>query len=166
MTPKALSNWDPSWDQKPEIAQTKAFVMRLDARASTRPIHGEGETPAEIKELFDGVAYQKGASVLHMMESYLGEEAFRKGVNAYLERYANGTATSENFWMELEKASGKPVTSIMQSYVFNAGFPLVSLACKGPSCNVRQQRFGMNGRATWTVPLCTRTLSSASSSLA
>ena len=159
MTPKALTNWDPKWDQKPEIADTKAFVMRLDARASTRPIHGKGETPAEIKELFDGVAYQKGASVLHMMESYLGEDAFRKGVNAYLERYANGNATSENFFAELEKASGKPVSPIMQSYVFNAGFPLVSLTCKGSSCQLQQERFGISGRETWTIPLCTRSLS-------
>jgi aminopeptidase N len=166
MTPKALANWDPQWDQKPEIAQTKAFVMRQDARASTRPIHGKGETPAEIKELFDGVAYEKGASVLHMMESYLGEDAFRKGVNAYLERYANGNATSENFWAELEKASGKPVAPIMKSYVFNAGFPLVSLACKGAGCEVRQERFGMDGRGSWRVPLCMRSLASTGSASA
>jgi len=45
--------------------------------------------------------------------------------------------------------------------VFNAGFPLVSLACKGNSCDVQQERFGMSSRATWTIPLCTRSLSSA-----
>lgn len=163
MTPKALSNWDPTWDQKPEIAQTKAFVMRMDARASTRPIHGKGETPEEIKELFDGVAYEKGASVLHMMESYLGEDAFRKGVNAYLERYANGNATSENFFAELERASGKPVSPIMKSFVFNAGFPLVSLVCKGASCDLDQERFShpLGLAPIWTIPVCTRSLSSA-----
>jgi aminopeptidase N len=162
MTPKALAAWDPSWDQKPEIAQTKAFVMRVDARSSTRPIHGKGETPAEIKELFDGVAYQKGASVLHMMEHYLGEAAFRKGVNAYLERYANGNATSENFWAELEKASGKPVSPIMQNYVLTAGVPLVSLTCKGSSCDLHQERYGKNESrsSSWTIPVCMRSLQS------
>jgi aminopeptidase N len=164
MTPKALSAWDPTWDQKPEIANTKAGVMRLDSRASTRPIHGTAETPAEIKELFDGVAYEKGASVLHMMESYLGEEAFRKGVNAYLERYANGNATSEDFWAELEKASGKPVAPIMQSYVYNAGVPLITATCKAERCTVRQERFGMSSRAKWTIPVCSRAVSSTTKS--
>jgi aminopeptidase N len=56
------------------------------------------ETPAQIEESFDAIAYEKGGAVLRMLEYYVGPELFRKGINAYLEKYAYGNATTENFW--------------------------------------------------------------------
>jgi aminopeptidase N/puromycin-sensitive aminopeptidase len=163
MTPKALESWNPAKDQKSEIARQKAFVLEADARASTRPIRANGETPAEIKQLFDGIAYEKGASVLHMMEAYLGEETFRKGINAYLGRYQNGNATSEDFWTELERASGRPVSRIMTSFVNQAGAPVVSFACSAQKCEFKQQRYQTKTGAkqkssTWSMPICMRTV--------
>ena len=58
--------------------------MNTDSLANTRPIHQAAETPAQIQELFDGIAYGKAAAVLRMLEAYLGEETFRAGVNAYI----------------------------------------------------------------------------------
>ena len=58
---------------------------------NTRPIHQAAETPAQIQELFDGIAYGKAASVLRMLEAYLGEETFRAGVNEYLKEHPTAT---------------------------------------------------------------------------
>ena len=57
----------------------------MDSLANTRPIHQAAETPAQIQELFDGIAYGKAAAVLRMIEAYVGRETFRAGVNAYLQ---------------------------------------------------------------------------------
>ena len=72
-----------------------AGTLNVDSLANTRPIHQAADTPAQIQELFDGIAYGKAAAVLRMLESYLGEETFRAGVNAYLQQhqYANATAS-------------------------------------------------------------------------
>ena len=59
--------------------------------------------------MFDGIAYEKGAAVLRMVESWVGEEPFRAGVNAYIDRFKSGNARAEDFWGTLTKVTGKPV---------------------------------------------------------
>ena len=76
--------------------------------------HMPAESPAEIEELFDPIAYEKGAAVLRMIEAYVGADAFRQGVNQYLETHAYGNATSEDFSKALAATSGKPVERILQ----------------------------------------------------
>ena len=57
--------------------------------------------------MFDGITYEKGGAVLSMLESYVGPEVFRKGVNAYLRAHANGNATSADFWQAEAQVSGQ-----------------------------------------------------------
>ena len=83
---------------------------RCDRRG---PIRAKASTPAEINELFDAIAYEKGAAVLRMVESWVGAEAFRTGVNAYVERFKYGNARAEDFWDTLAKSTGKPVDRVM-----------------------------------------------------
>ena len=73
-------------------------ALALDSLKSTRPIHADVTTPAQIDEAFDAIAYQKGAAVIRMVESYVGADSFRKGINAYLQAHAYGNGTSQDFW--------------------------------------------------------------------
>ncbi|MBF5041092.1 M1 family metallopeptidase [Aggregicoccus sp. 17bor-14] len=168
MARKPVQAWDPKWDQALEAALDAAGVAEVDSLSTTRPILANGETPGEIKELFDGIAYQKGAAVLGMLEAYLGPDTFRDGVRAYLARYQNGNATAEDLWTELTRVSKKPVDRIMKSYVTQAGLPRIAVRnrCEGDRTKVtlRQQRFLSNpGSAPkgasaelWQVPVCLR----------
>jgi aminopeptidase N len=167
MARKPLQDWDPSWDQEIEAARASAAVLGVDSLASTRAIRAKAETPAEIKEMFDGVSYQKGAAVLRMLEGYLGPQTFRAGVNAYVARYQNGSATAEDLWSELASVSGKATREIMASFVDQAGAPLVRgethCADGRGTLELAQQRFfddpkgGMRATAErWTVPVCVR----------
>src|SRR4029077_21139380 len=98
-------------------------IIAVDTLAPARAIHGDPRTSAEIKEMFDGITYEKGGAVLRMLESYLGPETFRKGVNVYLQVHANGNATSADFWKAEAQVSGKPVDTIMPTYVMQPGVP-------------------------------------------
>jgi aminopeptidase N len=99
-----------------------------------------------------------------MLESYVGADTFRKGVNAYLQAHAYGNATSEDFAKALAGSSGKPVERILPTFVNQPGVPLldVSLACTGGKAAVtlKQQRFVMDtaqhepGR--WQIPVCVK----------
>src|SRR6266436_3506773 len=91
MSSKPLEKWKPEWNYDLDDVSGTGGTLNTDSLANTRPIHQAAETPGEIMELFDGIAYGKAASVLRMLESYLGEETFRAGVNAYLQehKYAN-----------------------------------------------------------------------------
>ena len=126
------------------------------------------ETPAQINEAFDAITYEKGAAVLRMVESYLGAETFRQGVNTYLQAHAYGNATSEDFWTTMAEASGKPVDRILPSFINQPGAPLleVSLQCVNDRAqlDISEQRFFLDPSAApprpaqrWQIPVCVKT---------
>lgn len=175
MERKPIRAWHPEWHLEDDEAATAQRVIGLDSLGAARAIHGDPRTSAEIKEMFDGITYQKGGAVLGMLESYVGPEVFHNGVNAYLKAHANGNATSVDFWQAVAKVSGKPVDKIMPTFVMQPGVPLVTV---GGSCSsskqtleLSQQRFllSSSGDSTkqeqvWSIPICTRTPANGGSS--
>ncbi|HVO60007.1 MAG TPA: M1 family aminopeptidase [Terriglobales bacterium] len=145
MSSKPIESWRPDWNINLDDVRDTGEALNLDSLQNTRPIHQPADTPAQIQELFDGIAYTKTAAVLRMLESYLGEERFKAGVNAYLQAHAYGNATQTDFWSALAKASDKPVDKIMPTFVDQPGAPLVSVSsqCDGEQTKVTlaQHRF-------------------------
>jgi aminopeptidase N len=167
MERKPIMAWHPEWRLEEDEAASAQSVIGLDSLSAARAIHGDPRTSAEIKEMFDGITYQKGAAVLGMLESYVGPDVFRKGVNAYLQAHANGNATSADFWQAMARVSGKPVDKIMPTFVMQSGVPLVTVS---GSCHVdhtplvvEQQRFYVSPQSAakapeqqWQIPVCTK----------
>ncbi len=87
MMSKPLKVWRPDWKVELDEVADNQTAMNRDSLQTTRPIRARASTPAEISELFDPIAYEKGAAVLRMIEEWVGEQAFQKGVNAYIERF-------------------------------------------------------------------------------
>jgi aminopeptidase N len=164
MANKPLAAAHPDWNVEVDEAQETQKALALDALAATRPIHAEVAAPAEIDEAFDAIAYEKGASVLRMIESYVGADTFRNGVNAYLQAHAYANATSEDFWKSLSASSGKPVERILPTFVSQPGVPLVevSLSCANnqSSVTLTQQRLTIDGARSdggrWQIPVCVK----------
>jgi aminopeptidase N len=131
MSHKPVKAWKPEWhDERGEIQETGGS-LGTDSIASVRAIRAKAETPAEIATLFDGIAYGKAASVLRMVEAYVGPEVFQKGANAYLEKHAYGNATAEDFWNQMAATSEKPIDGIMASFTQQSGAPLVTVLKTG-----------------------------------
>ncbi len=167
METKPVAKWKPEWNYNLDDVSGTGGTLNVDSLANTRPIHQAAETPAQIQELFDGIAYGKAASVLRMLESYLGEETFRAGVNAYLKEHQYANATADDFWDAQAKISKKPVDKIMPTWVKQAGVPIVNVKaqCSGNSTSVTltQQRyyvdrakFEAGNDQLWQIPLCLR----------
>jgi aminopeptidase N len=169
MEKRPLAAAKPEWNVEVDEALDTQRAMDLDALASTRPIHSPVETPGEIEGSFDRIAYEKGASVMRMVEGYLGAEPFRKGVNVYIEKHAYGNATSEDFWTTMAASSGKPIDRILPTFVNQPGVPLVEarLVCNAgqPQLALATRRFFVNpamasataGNTKWQIPVCTKT---------
>ena len=121
-----LAAWKPEWHIAVDEATETQTALTLDSLQSTRPIHAKVETPGEIEEAFDAIAYEKGAAVLRMIESYVGPEPFRKGINSYLQGYAYGNAASEDFWSAIARSTDKPVDKILATFVNQPGLPLIT----------------------------------------
>ena len=167
MERKPIRAWHPEWHLEDDEAATAQRVIGQDSLSAARAIHGDPRTSAEIKEMFDGITYQKGGAVLGMLESYVGPEVFRSGVNAYLKAHANGNATSADFWQAMAKVSGKPVDKIMPTFVMQPGVPLVTVSgsCSGgkQTLELSQQRFLLSSSGddakqdqVWSIPICTK----------
>jgi len=170
MSSKPIEAWKPEWNFNLDDVSNTGSTLNTDSLANTRPIHQAAETPAQIQELFDGIAYGKAAAVLRMLEAYLGEDMFRAGVNAYLQKHRYANATAGDFWDAQARTSKKPVDKIMPTFVTQAGVPIVNVKaqCSGNSTSVplEQRRF-YNDREkfqepndqTWEVPLCLKSSS-------
>ncbi|HVH87452.1 MAG TPA: M1 family metallopeptidase, partial [Terriglobales bacterium] len=145
--------------------------LNLDALKNTRPIRQKAETPDEINELFDGIAYGKAAAVLRMVEHHVDPELFRRGVQNYLRAHSYGNATAEDFWNAIALAAKKPADKIMSSFVAQAGEPLLHVAQESDGqLSISQERFFSDRQLlgtvdqTWSVPVCWRSLSRDASS--
>lgn len=165
MSSKPIQKWKPEWNFDLDDVSGTGGTLNVDALDNTRPIHQAAETPAQIQELFDGIAYGKAAAVLRMLESYLGEETFRAGINAYLKQHQYANATAEDFWDTQAKTSKKPVDKIMPTWVKQAGEPIINVKaqCSGNSTNVTvtQQRYYFDrskfespNDQLWQIPVC------------
>jgi aminopeptidase N len=170
---KPMEAWKPGWhNSQSEIAETDG-ALTTDSISSIRPIRSNANTPAEIDALFDGIAYEKAASVLRMVEAYVGKDLYRKGVNEYLQAHAYGNATAEDFWNAMTRATGKPVDKIMKSFIDQPGAPEITVrsTCSGGVTKVTlwQQRFYVDGSVTtgisetWQIPVALRAAGSKTS---
>jgi aminopeptidase N len=165
MSSKPIKAWKPEWNFDLDDVSETGGTMDMDSLANTRPIHQAADTPAQITELFDGIAYGKAAAVLRMLESYLGEETFRAGVNAYIQQHQYANATANDFWGAQAKTSKEPVDQIMPTFVKQAGVPIIDVKsqCSGNSTTVTldqrryyydREKFQAPNDELWQVPLC------------
>ena len=84
---QGVANYHPDWEMESQFLTMDLHrVMALDSTVNSHPIVQEVAHPDQITEIFDTISYAKGASVLRMLEQFMGEELFRKGVHVFLER--------------------------------------------------------------------------------
>ena len=172
MSSKPVQAWKPEWNFNLDDVSGTGGTLNTDSLANTRPIHQAAETPGQIIELFDGIAYGKAASVLRMLESYLGEQTFRAGVNAYIEKHQYANATADDFWGAQAQISKKPVDQIMPTFVKQAGAPFINVKsqCSGNTTTVTldQRRYYYDrvklqapNDELWQIPMCMKSSTGA-----
>ncbi len=159
---KATAALNPEWGFWRDFVAQNAGAFNLDALASTHPVSVEAKNADEASERFDAITYTKGAAVLRMIEGYLGEDVFREGVRGYLRRYAEANASADDFWRELDEASGQDVTAIANAWIKEPGHPLVQCDAReidgGTLVTLSQSRYFSDPEARptgqrWPVPL-------------
>ncbi len=153
---KPLALWKPAWRVELNEAADTQLAIGTDAQRSTRAIRQRVETPDEINEVFDSIAYEKTAGVLRMIEEYVGLEPFQQAVRSYVRRHAFANAAGEDFWSELARVTGKPVDRVLRSYVTSTGTPVLSVEARCvqgvTELTLTQERFVVASEAAAQVP--------------
>ena len=155
---KCIDAYRPDWKVWLTFSGDRVHSMETDALAATRPIEIPVASPEEANAMFDSLTYEKGASILRMLEQYLGEEAFRLGVANYLKENAYGNTDGEDLWSALEEASGEPVMEIMDTWIFQGGFPRLGVEGEPGAYTLTQEQFRYLGEGDkqWKLPVLLR----------
>jgi puromycin-sensitive aminopeptidase len=167
-----VDSFRPNWQRWVTFGLSRSNAMVTDELASTRPIEYPVIRPEDAQGMFDVLTYEKGAAVLRMLERYLGTPIFLEGLRRYLEAHLFGNAETTDLWDAIEDASGEPVRSTMDSWIFQGGHPLVRASLRsseeGTFLDLSQQPFRLGPPplppkedsigSDWQVPLQVRTV--------
>ncbi|MBX9685149.1 MAG: M1 family metallopeptidase [Candidatus Obscuribacterales bacterium] len=163
MAAKCVDAWKRHWGVWDKFALARGTAMRTDALQSTRPIQFKVEHPDEAQAMFDVLTYEKGCSVMRMLEQYVGEELFRQGIALYMARHAYGNTRGEDLWAALSETSKQDVAKIMEGWVYKPGFPVLSVSTGDTAGSIvlSQSPFKFLSQAVdqtqvWTVPVFMR----------
>jgi puromycin-sensitive aminopeptidase len=151
----------PNWERWVSFGLEREAALAVDGLHSTRPIEYQVGSPEDADAMFDVLTYQKGGSVLRMLEQYLGAEVFRDGVRRYLGDHSYANTVTADLWEALESESGKPVRSVMDSWILQGGHPVVTSS----GSTLTQEPFAYGPRPAqssigerWSVPVLVRSL--------
>ncbi len=170
MSYKAVHALYPEWDVPLQYFEdTIADALSADQLESTHPINVHVKTPGDVDEIFDQISYDKGGSVLHMLEQYVGEKVFQRGLAEYLTAFAYRNATKHDLWTAIQNAhKEKGVNAMMGSWVTQPGYPIIHVARTKERFAITQRRFTLREKRftqLWPIPICYRTAEGAVKSL-
>jgi aminopeptidase N len=136
-------------------------IMNLDELPSARQIHQPIQSLDDLGNAFDRITYDKGAAVLRMLESYVGPEAWRRGIHAYLAKFAYGNATAHDFIATVAETSGHPeMVAAFSDFIDRPGVPYLRVdgGCGPSALSLSQTAYAPIGLQApvrfWRVPVC------------
>ena len=169
MEGKAVDHLHPEWRVLLSESAGRESAMKLDSASATHPIVRPVETTQQMNEIGDAITYDKGMAVLRMLEAYVGPDAWRRGVQAYLNAHAYGNATHDDLWRAIEAAAGKPMTGMAEDFTEQDGVPLIGVQVmasqKGSGVLLTEERFaadaGSKAPRHWRTPVAAKPLKGA-----
>ena len=158
MEMKATDAHRPDWKRWLEFAAVeRPWAFKVDELAGTRPVEFEVRSPEDAEAMFDALTYGKGSAVLRMMEQYIGEQPFRRGVGSYLRDHAYANTETGDLWQSLDEASGRPVGEIMDTWILQGGYPQLTVRSVEGGVSLEQRRFlvipDRSDPTSWKVPV-------------
>jgi len=158
MATKIVNKFYPEWDLWDQfLGDAMLEAMSLDALKNSHPINVDVKHPAQIREIFDAISYDKGGNVLRMLENYVGIENFRKGLKYYLTQHKYSNAEGQDLWKSIGRVAHKPVDAMMKTWIDQVGYPVVDVKRNNSKVTLTQRRFLSDGSISsknrWSIPI-------------
>ncbi|XP_045467172.1 aminopeptidase N-like isoform X3 [Harmonia axyridis] len=164
----AVAKAHPKWTYTQEIFPNELTkALENDAYASSEPITKEIKNNKQIRQIFGFGSYSKGACLVRMMNNFLTEPVFLKGVRYYLDRYRFKNADHKDLFKCFDDAAAENanpfvnftnVGDIMTNWISKPGFPVLTINTnmQNKTITIKQRRFlldGDPGNTLWSVPI-------------
>ncbi|XP_042437232.1 aminopeptidase M1-B-like [Zingiber officinale] len=147
----------PEWEKWSQLLDDTTVALELDALSDSHPIEVLNITSGiEALEMFDSITYQKGALVIRMLQSYLGDESFQKSLAAYMKRYSYLNAKTEDLWNVIQEEINEPIGDMMSTWTKQEGYPVINVMLTGNVLEINQSRFLLDGSfddSQWIIPI-------------
>ena len=156
MATKAVADYKKEWNRWAQFSLEKSMALDIDSLDSTRAIEYPVISPSDADGMFDLITYEKGGSILRMLEQFLGQEIFRDGVSLYLTKHSYGNTETDDLWEALEEVSKLPVKKVMDSWIFQPGHPMINYSLKNEKLSISQKTFrylNSDHETVWGVPI-------------
>ncbi len=164
METKASARFRPDWFPLVTRVNGRESAMNLDGFSTTHPVIQTIRTVSETNQAFDAISYSKGEAVIAMLEAYAGEDVWREGIRAYIQRHRYGNTTSDDLWRAAEQAGATGLVDIAHDFTLQPGIPLVRAESRCVNGTTRlslaQSEFSRDRRdevaanpQRWRVPL-------------
>jgi aminopeptidase N len=150
---------EPSWNIWNDfVTEMSISALRRDSIDGVQAVQVDVNHPDEISTLFDGaIVYAKGGRLLRMIQRYIGNEAFQAGLKQYFADHAYKNTVGNDLWDALGKASGKQVAAIMNTWISQSGYPVVTITRDNDHVTLSQQQFFVGphepSEKLWPIPL-------------
>jgi aminopeptidase N len=159
MSQKPIEAWKPEWHEELERPVETNTALVTDSARTTVPIRSPSNAEGGFGNA--GIIYGKTASVLRMVEEWIGKDAFRDAIRTYLQKYSWSNAASEDLWGTMKASTQQPIDSVLQSFIDQTGVPLLRVGPttgKGTAAvELTQERLmtiGHTEATTWKIPIC------------
>ena len=159
MATKIVDRFYPEWDYWDQfLDDAMNTAMSLDSLKTSHPIDVNVNHPSEIREIFDSISYDKGGCILRMLEHFVGEKNFQKGLQKYLTKHQYDNAQGSDLWNAIGQVSKQPIDKMMKTWINQVGFPLLEVKRNTSTLTLKQSRFLLEGdknpsKKTWSIPL-------------
>ncbi len=165
MSYKAVDFAYPKWDILGELYLDRSSAFLEDGLKNTHPISVEIKKSDDANSIFDSISYEKGSAILDMINDFIGDKPFSKGLNIYLKTFAYSNTYKEDLWDSIQKAlqndkklKDVSINKMMKSWIENPGYPILDLKSNGKSLNIIQSRFFISGKKinngnNWIIPM-------------
>jgi len=159
MATKIVDRFYPEWDYWDQfLDDAMNTAMSLDALKTSHPIDVEVNHPSEIREIFDSISYDKGGCILRMLEHFVGEKNFQRGLTKYLTKHQYANAEGSDLWNSIGNVAKQPVGKMMKTWINQVGFPLLKVTRTNSTVCLTQSRFlfeetKSTKKSLWSIPL-------------
>jgi aminopeptidase N len=163
MENKVTDHFHPEWKVWLQQMNSKQRAMQVDSKAGSHAVITPIYDVLQASSAFDDITYDKGASVIRMLEAYTGEDAWRAGIRNYVAHHAYANATTDDLWREIDAVSPLKVAGIAHDFTLQPGVPMVRVdesRCGGDRASgvfklTPDQYFAFPAQATghWRIPL-------------
>jgi hypothetical protein len=141
MASRTTEHFHPDWGADLDHIGAREAAMGVDAFATTHPIVQSVRTVEQANQAFDTITYEKGESVISMLEGFAGPEVWQKGIQAYVAKHQYSNTRTDDLWAAVEAAGAPGLTRVAHDFTLQPGVPLLRV---GPTvCSAGMSRVSL-----------------------